>query len=128
MLRWLASATSCLARSPPLTPETLIKQGIRIDNTVLTFSGDTLSAPNPALSGFVFEVRDHGPGIARDQMRRIFELFYRTESELTRETAGTGIGLALVRGLADAMDAKVTVENADPGARFSVSFAPASSG
>lgn len=43
-----------------------------------------------------FKVRDYGPGIAKQQMKKIFQLFYRSESELTRETVGTGIGLALV--------------------------------
>ncbi|MGD8910281.1 MAG: histidine kinase dimerization/phospho-acceptor domain-containing protein, partial [Chromatiales bacterium] len=42
-----------------------------------------------------FSVRDYGPGIPKDQLRKIFKLFYRSESELTRETVGTGIGLAL---------------------------------
>ncbi|MEM7404707.1 MAG: HAMP domain-containing sensor histidine kinase [Pseudomonadota bacterium] len=56
-------------------------------------------------------VRDFGPGIARSQMKRIFELFYRSENEMTRETAGTGIGLALVHQLARAMGARVDVAN-----------------
>ena len=43
-----------------------------------------------------FSVRDYGPGVPRDQMKKIFKLFYRSENELTRETVGTGIGLALV--------------------------------
>jgi len=66
----------------------------------------------------VFSVRDYGPGISKGQMKKIFQLFYRTESELTRETVGTGIGLALVRELAIAMDATVDVVNRDPGAEF----------
>ena len=67
-------------------------------------------------------VRDHGPGIARDQMKKIFTLFYRSESELTRETVGTGIGLALVHQLVRAMHGQVDVANADPGARFTLRF------
>jgi signal transduction histidine kinase len=70
----------------------------------------------------VFAVRDHGPGVARHQRRRIFALFYRAGSELTRDAAGTGIGLALVRRLCEAMGAQVDVTDADPGARFSVYF------
>ncbi len=70
----------------------------------------------------VFSVRDYGPGIPRDQMRKIFTLFYRSESELTRETVGTGIGLALVNQLAGAMKAKVDVVNVEPGAEFRLSF------
>jgi two-component system, OmpR family, phosphate regulon sensor histidine kinase PhoR len=41
---------------------------------------------------------------------------------LTRETVGTGIGLALVLQLATAMGARVDVRNCDPGAEFRVSF------
>ena len=70
-----------------------------------------------------FSVRDFGPGIARDQMKKIFRLFYRSENELTRETVGTGIGLALVHRLATAMGGEVDVINRDPGAEFRVRFA-----
>ncbi len=55
-------------------------------------------------------------------MKKIFKLFYRTENELTRETVGTGIGLALVRQLAQLMDAKVDVVNKEPGVEFAISF------
>jgi signal transduction histidine kinase len=65
-----------------------------------------------------FGVRDYGPGVPGDQMKKIFRLFYRSESELTRETVGTGIGLALVHQLARAMDAQVDVVNREPGAEF----------
>ncbi|MCW8907351.1 MAG: ATP-binding protein [Sedimenticola sp.] len=70
----------------------------------------------------VFSVRDHGPGIPRDQMKKIFRLFYRPQSELTRETVGTGIGLALVAELAAAMGGRVDVVNRKPGALFRVTF------
>jgi signal transduction histidine kinase len=70
----------------------------------------------------IFTVRDFGPGIARDQLKKIFQLFYRSESELTRETVGTGIGLAIVHHLTLAMQGKVDVINRDPGAEFRVSL------
>jgi signal transduction histidine kinase len=70
-----------------------------------------------------FSVRDYGPGVPRDQMQNIFRLFYRSENELTRETIGTGIGLALVRQLALAMKGQVDVVNAEPGAEFRLCFA-----
>jgi signal transduction histidine kinase len=70
----------------------------------------------------MFSVRDYGPGIPKDQLRKIIKLFYRSESELTRETVGTGIGLALVNQLAAAMHGKVDVVNLKPGVEFRVSF------
>ncbi|MGI9336878.1 MAG: sensor histidine kinase [Gammaproteobacteria bacterium] len=73
-------------------------------------------------NAIVLSVRDHGPGVRKDQMRKIFRLFYRSENELTRETVGTGIGLALVHQLAQAMDASVDVVNRDPGAEFTIAF------
>jgi signal transduction histidine kinase len=69
-----------------------------------------------------FSVRDYGPGIRRGQMKKIFQLFYRSESELTRETVGTGIGLAIVHQLTLAMHGGVDLVNAEPGAEFRVRF------
>jgi len=66
----------------------------------------------------VFSVRDHGPGVPPAQRRRIFELFQRGGSELTRETTGTGIGLALVQQLARGMGGEVECVAAEPGAEF----------
>jgi signal transduction histidine kinase len=68
----------------------------------------------------IVTVRDHGPGVARDQMTKVFELFYRSENELTRETVGTGIGLALVHQLVRAMHGHINVANDDPGAVFTL--------
>jgi len=70
----------------------------------------------------LFLVRDYGPGIPKDQMKKIFELFYRSESELTRETVGTGIGLAIVHQLTLAMNGSVDMINAEPGAEFRIWF------
>jgi len=67
-------------------------------------------------------VRDFGPGIAHSDRKRIFTLFYRVENELTRETKGTGIGLALVSELLELMKAKIAVNNCQPGAEFILHF------
>lgn len=63
-------------------------------------------------------VRDYGPGVAKEQMHKIFELFYRPGNELTRDSQGTGIGLALVQQLAQAMGGSIDVSNPEPGAEF----------
>jgi len=70
----------------------------------------------------LFTVRDFGPGIPKGQMKKIFELFYRPPDEVTRATAGTGIGLALVLQLTAALGGRVDVRNCEPGAEFRVSF------
>jgi signal transduction histidine kinase len=55
-------------------------------------------------------------------MKKIFQLFYRSESELTRETVGTGIGLAIVKQLTLAMNGSVDLMNVEPGAEFRIVF------
>ncbi|MFN8391040.1 MAG: HAMP domain-containing sensor histidine kinase [Bdellovibrionota bacterium] len=70
----------------------------------------------------VFSVRDFGPGVPRERMKKIFRLFYRGEDEMNRSTPGTGIGLALVNELATKMNASVDLKNHSPGAEFLVKF------
>ncbi|HVH07804.1 MAG TPA: HAMP domain-containing sensor histidine kinase, partial [Myxococcota bacterium] len=66
-------------------------------------------------------VSDRGPGVPERRLGRIFEPFYRGEDELTRETQGSGIGLALVKGLAERMGASVSARNL-PNGGFSVTL------
>ena len=60
------------------------------------------------------EVQDRGGGIAAPEQRRIFDAFYRVGNELTRETRGAGLGLALVRRLARGHRGDVDVQS-EPG-------------
>ncbi|HLG20960.1 MAG TPA: ATP-binding protein, partial [Bdellovibrionota bacterium] len=66
----------------------------------------------------VISVRDFGPGIPPEQMGKIFDRFYRIENEMTRSTRGAGIGLAIVKLLADRMNVRLNVVNRNPGAEF----------
>jgi signal transduction histidine kinase len=97
---------------------------INLVDNALKFSGGAatkaveLGCRREPDGSLLFTVRDFGPGVPKAQMKKIFELFYRAENELTRETVGTGIGLALVRQLATAMDARIDVRNCEPGAEF----------
>ena len=68
-------------------------------------------------------VTDTGPGIPPEHLARIFDRFYRAESARTREGGGTGIGLAIARGLACAQDGDLEAMNAkDGGAMFRLSL------
>jgi len=72
----------------------------------------------------LIEVEDHGPGVPNRQRKKIFEQFYRSEAEATRETNGTGLGLTLVKKFAEAHNGFVEITNAKPaGAIFRVALA-----
>jgi two-component system sensor histidine kinase VicK len=59
-------------------------------------------------------VSDHGPGIPRQALKKVFDDFYRVDNALARETRGTGIGLALVKKLIKLSGGQVVAEN-NPG-------------
>ena len=71
--------------------------------------------------GVAVLVRDRGPGVAPRHLTQLFEPFFRGETELTRRTKGSGIGLALVKGLVERMDAGISGRNAEGGG-FEVSI------
>ena len=77
---------------------------------------------------FTISIRDYGPGISKENISKIFNLFYRAEDELIRSTPGTGIGLALVSEISSRLGASIEVENIEEnsttkGAKFSISLA-----
>jgi two-component system sensor histidine kinase SenX3 len=59
------------------------------------------------------EVQDHGIGIPRRDLERVFERFYRVDRARSRETGGTGLGLAIVRHVAGNHDGDVKVDSAE---------------
>jgi two-component system, OmpR family, sensor histidine kinase KdpD len=70
--------------------------------------------------GLVLEVRDHGPGIAADDLPHLFDRFYRGATARTR-ASGTGMGLGIVRGLLAVAGGRAWAENAPGGgARFTI--------
>jgi len=79
----------------------------------------TCRSARPAAAEVV--VRDHGIGIPREKLPRIFEDYYRTEEAVRHNLSSTGLGLAVVRQAAHELRASVQVESAPGwGTRFTV--------
>jgi signal transduction histidine kinase len=73
-------------------------------------------APNGLLR---FVVEDDGPGIRVDQRERVFDRFQRTDAARDRASGGAGLGLAIVRAIAEAHGGRVSASaSAEGGARI----------
>lgn len=66
-------------------------------------------------NGALVTVRDHGPGVPAEELARIFEPFYRTDSARTRSSGGTGLGLAIARTAVERHGGHICAKNADGG-------------
>jgi two-component system, OmpR family, sensor histidine kinase KdpD len=70
--------------------------------------------------GLTLVVRDRGPGISPAELPRVFERFYRG-TDAKRRRSGTGMGLAIARGVLAVERGRISADNcADGGARFTI--------
>ena len=81
-------------------------------------TGPTDTQGEPAASGEATPdgdvvVRDHGPGIDKDDLPFVFDRFYRAPS--ARGLPGSGLGLAIVRQVAEAHGGSITAGPAEGG-------------
>jgi two-component system phosphate regulon sensor histidine kinase PhoR len=67
------------------------------------------------------QVQDHGIGIEKKHLPRLFERFYRVDKARSRAQGGTGLGLAIVKHIAQAHGGQVSVEsNLGEGSLFTI--------
>jgi heavy metal sensor kinase len=77
-------------------------------------------AATPRGDSLRFSVTDSGPGIPRDQLERVFDRFYRTDSGRSRDEGGSGLGLAIARALVEAHGGRIWADaSSGEGARIS---------
>ncbi len=62
-----------------------------------------------------FVVNDDGPGIPEEELKQVFEPFYRAEHSRSRDTGGVGLGLAVTRDIVKAHTGHIELKNRDSG-------------
>ena len=68
-------------------------------------------------------IKDHGVGISRQEQKHIFDKFYRVSSGDLAKSPGTGIGLSLVKQLAEKQNGKISVKSDQgEGSTFTIYF------
>jgi two-component system sensor histidine kinase BaeS len=81
----------------------------------------TVRAQSVAGGGVVIEVADTGSGIAAEDLPRVFDRFWRAEKSRSRQTGGSGLGLSIVRKLAEAHGGSVAAASGPgPGSVFTI--------
>lgn len=69
----------------------------------------------------IIHVEDSGIGIPQEDLKRIFERFYRTDKSRNRKTGGAGIGLTIVKTIVQAHKGTISVQSEErKGSRFTV--------
>ena len=58
-------------------------------------------------------IQDSGMGIAKEDLERVFNPFYRAKSDSVANIKGSGIGLSIVKRLCDLLGAKITIESTE---------------
>ncbi len=73
-------------------------------------------------SAVYVSVQDEGQGVPPDQLERIFERFYQVDGGITRQFAGMGLGLALVKEIIERHNGRVWAESDGEGQGLTVTF------
>lgn len=89
----------------------------------------THSGGQVTLSGYLengqikFAVQDTGKGMSEIDLKKIFDRFYRVDSDRNRATGGTGLGLSIVRFIVQILGAKIDVQSEQElGSKFIISI------
>jgi PAS domain S-box-containing protein len=124
------------ARIEPGVPDYLVGDPLRLRQILVNLLGNAVKfteigqvvltvakAPDCEQTGeLTFTVTDTGIGIAPDQIQHIFSSFTQADSSTTRKFGGSGLGLSIVKRLADLMGGHIIVESeVGKGSRFSFS-------
>jgi two-component system cell cycle sensor histidine kinase PleC len=108
---------SVMPDAPPLyADERALKQMLinLVSNAVkFTPEGGKIAVTAGAANGGGFQIvcEDNGPGIPREKLDKIFTPFSQVDNRYDRQAGGTGLGLALVRGLAELHGGRAWLES-----------------
>ncbi|HSH22154.1 MAG TPA: HAMP domain-containing sensor histidine kinase, partial [Candidatus Caenarcaniphilales bacterium] len=97
----------------------LVHNAVKFSNP----GGEVVVRVRPGAATLVVEVEDHGVGIPRAELSRIFERFYKVDRARQRGAGGTGLGLAIARHVVERHGGRIRAESTEGvGSRFIVTL------
>lgn len=94
-----------------------------VDNAAKSYDKNTTGVVWLKVTDKTITVEDNGRGIPEDAIPRIFEPFYMVDKSRSKKNGGCGLGLALVKMIADAHNASIEVESEEgKGTKISITF------
>ena len=96
---------------------------ILVDNAVrYAGEGGVIQISGRAVDGWAeVAVSDSGPGLQPEDLKHVFERFYRVDASRSKDTGGSGLGLSIARGIVEAHGGRISVES-KPGSGATFKF------
>lgn len=99
-------------------PELLSRALANVIRNAVRYAGNagkiTATAESSGNGHVRLTVADSGAGVPEADLEKLFDPFYRIESDRSRQTGGTGLGLAIVKSCVEACQGKVSARNRAP--------------
>ncbi len=99
-------------------PELLSRAISNVLRNAIRYAGDagliTISAVRDGRDRVKIVIADQGPGVPDSALNKLFDPFYRIDSDRSRETGGTGLGMAIVKTCVETCKGHVSARNRTP--------------
>ncbi|MEM6913143.1 MAG: ATP-binding protein [Pseudomonadota bacterium] len=94
-----------------VSPQSILRALRNLVNNALRYAGHAEVTAHLEPGQFVFVVRDRGPGLEPDNLEKLQKPFVRGEASRSRSSGGAGLGLAIVRAVAEAHGGSLFLAN-----------------
>ncbi|GMR07484.1 MAG: ATP-binding protein [Gammaproteobacteria bacterium] len=90
----------CQLNPYPARPQALKRCIVNLVENARKYAGNAVITARESDTAVLISICDSGPGIPEQQLKSVFEPFFRLETSRSRKTGGTGLGLSIARNIA----------------------------